>query len=328
MADTIAIIGLQDQAAWQAAVAVQGLPSHSWHYAKGLSELWRNDPATSVDLAIVKASGSTMILPFRVRTWQGNVDITTLPGLSGALIRPDCTAPLTLWREYATSRNWVSGYIQLAVANDRLAVDPPDVIASHNALYVFDCSAWSLQSSITHNMRKMLARSDRIGARLVTDRSRLAEAFPSLYAQSMARAGASLDFSLAVLDCWFKDPGLRLLGAEVGGEIVAVLLCRVMGPWAEAHLPGATGAGRNLHNWLVWQSVEWFASQGILHYNIGGYGRAGDGMEETKRRLGATRHDLRSVRQIYQKDRYIDMCRLAKADASTLYFPAYRAPPG
>lgn len=320
MSDGITLIGLEDAAGWEAATAA-GLPSQGWHYARGLAAA-----GLRPQLAVVEAGGARMLLPFHERLWQGSTDIVTLPGLSGALIRPDSAAPLALWHRHAAGRGWVCGYLQLAHVHAGLAVPPPDAIRAHNALFVFDLARWRLDSSVGHNLRKMLRRADRTGVRLSTDQPRLRAAFPALHARSMQRAGAAVEFGAEVLAAWFDDPGLRLFGAETAAGIEAVLLCRVRGAEAEAHLPGATDRGRDLHNWLVWRTVERFAAEGLSHCNIGGYGRAGDGMHETKRRFGAEERPLRALRQIYRPDLYQALCHAAGADPAALYFPPYRAP--
>src|SRR5689334_20721814 len=109
MTDTVTILSLADRDLWEAEHLVDGLPSQSWDYAWGLG-------ASGIDpkLAIVRSKGARMLLPFFERSWQGTTDIATVPGLSGASISPSSIAPLSLWNEYAMSRKWVAGYLQIA----------------------------------------------------------------------------------------------------------------------------------------------------------------------------------------------------------------------
>ncbi len=113
----VTLIGLDDRAGWEAATLAHGLPSQTWSYAWGLAA-----DGAAPQLAVVRAGGAEMLLPFLERRVLGRTDIATLPGLSGALLRPDDDAPLAVWTGFARARGWVSGYIQLAVANETPAV--------------------------------------------------------------------------------------------------------------------------------------------------------------------------------------------------------------
>src|SRR5258708_24192979 len=95
MTEDVTILGLDHRDRWIAVHQDGGLPSQSWHYAWGLS-------ATGVEpkLAVVRAGGARMLLPFVERSWRGNTDIATILGLSVASITPTSSAPTLLWREY------------------------------------------------------------------------------------------------------------------------------------------------------------------------------------------------------------------------------------
>src|SRR5712692_6838493 len=120
MTEDITILCLDDRDRWIAEHQNGGLPSQSWHYAWGLS-------ATGVapKLAVVRAGGARMLLPFIERSRRGTTDIATILGLSGASMTPTSSAPLGLWQEYAAAQGWVAGYIQLALSVDLPAAQRP-----------------------------------------------------------------------------------------------------------------------------------------------------------------------------------------------------------
>ena len=161
--DTITLIALADRPAWELATRA-ALPGQSWGHAAGLAA-----DGYKPELAVVRAQGAKLILPFHRRDADGAVDIATLPGLSGAMVAGDTFAPLAAWSRFAARQGWVAGYIQLSPENDALQVPPPDVCKTSNVLYVFDSHDWSIETSIGHNMRRNLKAGDRIGAQLVTD---------------------------------------------------------------------------------------------------------------------------------------------------------------
>lgn len=267
-----------------------------------------------------------MILPFAVRAFRGYTDIVSLPGLSGTLIEPDSVEPLSVFADFARSRGWVSGYLQLSYANSGLAVSSLPTVQAHNHLFVFDLDTWSADVSLGHNMRKTLRRCDRDGAILTTDQDRLSRAFPDLYAESMRRFGKAVDFGPDVLRRWFADPCVTLFGGERNGRLEIVALCRRLGHRAEGHLVGSTDQSRDLHAWLFWKTAEAFGQHGVTEYNIGGYGTLGDGLDQLKTRLGARRVPMGAVRQIYDVTAFGRLCAEMAADPNSRYFPPYRTP--
>ena len=317
---SVTLIDHADRPAWEAATR-DALPGQSWIYANGLAA-----NGLIPELAVVRSEGAELILPFHQRRFRDAVDIATLPGLSGALIRPDNAAPLREWSDYARMRGWVAGYIQLSALNADLRILLPDQTQTHNAMFVFDLKTWSLDKSVGHNMRKTLRRGDRDATFVVADQLVLMASFPDLYRQSMARFGVSPGFGSECLAVWLSAPGHCLMGGRVGEKIEIVGLCHVSDEFAEGHLIGSTTEGRGLHSWLFWKMAEWLAGQGRSRFNIGGYGVAGDGLYQLKSRLGAHMYPLRAVRQVYDPVRFARLCADTGADPDSDYFPAYRMP--
>lgn len=321
MADgTITLIPFSDRSAWEQATA-RALPGQSWGHAAGLAA-----DGMTPELAIVTAQGAQMILPFHRRSFDGSTDIATLPGLSGALIAPSLPAPLVAWSRYAERQGWVSGYIQLSPLNDDLAVPAPYTCLTTNALYVFDLESWDIDLSVGYKMRRNLKTGNRIGAQLLSDPAQLAPHFPALYADHLARIGGHPSVSVLALDRWFAKPGIIAFGAMLDGQIVNIQMGRRQGDWADLHLAGALPEGRDLQAWLIWQAIEVLRQGGVRWFNIGGYGRQGDGLHWMKARFGATEHPLRSVRQIYDPQRFATLCAQTGTDPASRFFPPYHAP--
>ena len=317
---TITLIPFSDRWAWEQATA-QALPGQSWGHAAGLAA-----DGMTPELAIVTAHGAQMILPFHHRSFDGATDIATLPGLSGALIAPNLAAPLAVWSQYAVTQGWVSGYIQLSPLNDDLLVPAPDICLTTNALYVFDLKNWDIDLSVGYKMRRNLKAGNRTGAQLVTDHAQLAPHFPALHTDHLARVGGYPNVSTLALDRWFAEPGIIAFGAMVEGQIVNIQMGRRQGDWADLHLAGSLAEGRDLQAWLIWQAIESLRRDGVRWFNIGGYGQQGDGLHWMKARFGATEHPLRSVRQIYDPQRFVQLCAQTGTDPAGHFFPPYRAP--
>lgn len=319
MTGKVTLIGLQDRGRWEEATA-WGLPGQSWDFAAGLSRM-----GLEPQLAQVTDGQGEMLLPFVRRSFRGHTDIATLPGLSGALLRPGGVGPLRVWADFARAQGWVAGYLQLAAANAGIGSVPPDRVLRANAMFLFDLDTWDIERSIGHNMRKSLRRAGRDGAVLVTDQARLSRAFPDLHAGALSRIGGTPAFPPEVLSAWSERPLIRFFGAEVGGVLQIAVMCLRKGKRAEGLLTGATPEGRGLHAWMFWQAAECLAAEGVEEFNIGGYGTAGDGLHLMKARLGAREVPMASVRQIYDPAVFAALCAETGADPEADYFPPYRA---
>lgn len=323
-APEILLLRIADRAAWEAATA-DGLPAQSWGHAAGLAA-----GGWEPELAVVTAGAGRLVLPFHRRTWRGAVDIATLPGLSGAGLEGEPLAPLRAWDAFARAQGWVASYLQLAPLEDGLPPVPPEDVGrveAHNALFVLDLAAWDIARSVGVNMRRSIRLGERLGAEFVTDPARIAPVFAALHGQTLARNGTPEAFGAAVLERWFAEPGVLAFGAAIGGEIVAAQLGRAAGGWADLHLAGATEEGRPLQAWLIAQAAQACKAMGLRQANIGGYGRAGDGLHQMKARLGAREMPLCSLRMVHDAGRFAALCAMAGVDPGDVYFPPWRRVP-
>jgi hypothetical protein len=321
MSEDVTILRLDDRERWEAEHRQDGLPSQSWGYAWGLS-------ASGFDpkLAVVRSKGARMLLPFFERSFMGTTDIATIPGLSGASIEPNSSAPLALWREFAIEQNWIAGYIQLASAATFDLTLPDSELVAHNTVFVFDLHAWDIYKSVTRKFRKAhLYEGKRRGAILVDDRPALAERLRTLYPEAMRRLGASQVFSAPTIERWTGDAATYALGAKVGDTIEAIHFGYVAGKNAEWHIAATSEHGRGLGAWIVWNAILRLKEKDVRMFNIGGGGRVGDGLYRFKERFNVEPIPMRSLRQIYDRRRYDELCELAGMVTGETWFPAYRA---
>jgi Acetyltransferase (GNAT) domain len=323
MADEICIVSIEDRDRWDAEHREGGLPSQSWRYAWALS-------ASGIEpkLAVVRSRGSRMVMPFFERDWRGSTDIATTQGLSGASISPSSTAPLSLWHEYATQQGWVAGYVQLATSVELGRSPSEDELVTSNAVFLLDLRAGALLEAASRIVRRKVRRASESGVALVDDASILAEDLKRLYPAAMRRLGAQphYAFSAETLERWALDPSSIVLGARVGGSVEAVSVACVSGRQAEYHISGSTEQGRQLDAWLIWKAVTRLRERGVDVLNLGGGVRPGDGVYRFKERFNGMPKALQAVRQIYDHEKYDELCRIAGVAGAGRWFPAYRAP--
>lgn len=320
MPEDITVLSLADRERWEAEHKEDGLPSQSWNYAFALQ-------ASGFDtrLAIVRSGSSRMLLPYFERSFMGTTDIATIPGLSGASIEPPSSAPLSLWHEYATSRGWVAGYVQLALGFEHPPITELGEVVEHNAVFVLDLRIPDILQTFSANVRRKIREAERGGAILVDDPAALADRLTQLYPQAMMRLSGDGQFLPESFQRWSRDPGCISIGARMGDEIEAVHLYRVAGTHAEGALAATTERARGLGTWIIWNAIVRLRQMGIHTLNIGGGGQVGDGIYQSKQRFNVAPTPLRSLRQIYDRRRYDELCERVGVPASVTYFPAYRA---
>ena len=319
--EEILVIPLSDCEQWSSVHQEGGLPSQSWSYCWALN-------ASGVDpqLAVIRSGNARVLMPFFVREWQGSADVCTVHGLSGASMDVFSSRPLRLWSEFAEAQGWVAGYIQFE-AGTVLPADTLGEVGTSNWVFLLDLqneNPLGGASCITH---RKIRKASKIEAVLVEDRHLLTGALIDLYPATMRRAGARAhyDFSGETLRRWAGDPGSLLLGAHVEGSIQAIILLLVAGRCAEYHIGAATERGRELTAWLLKNGIERLRRRGVATLNLGGGIRPGDGLYKFKEKFGAVPKPLHAIRQIYDRNRYDELCRMAGVTHPVRYFPPYRA---
>jgi hypothetical protein len=321
--DGIAIISLDERDRWEAEHRRDGLPSQSWTYAHALRAM-----GIEPRLAVVQAGGARMLLSFFERSWNGATDIATTTGLSGASIVPSSSAPLALWREYARTRGWVAGYVRLATSVSFEDEMPEVGLVPNRTVFLLDLAGRDVLKASSEIVRRKVRKASGLGAVVVDVRARLADRLKDLHPATMVRAGAGpeYDFPAQALERWALDPSSIVLGGSLGGSIEAVSLFCVAGRHAEYHLNASTPRGRDLTAWLIVHAVDRLVEAGVEVLNLGGAAkRPGDGVYQFKERFNGRPVDVHAARQIYDLDRYEELCRRAGAADSDSWFPAYRA---
>jgi hypothetical protein len=326
MAHDLRIVGLDERDRWEAEHRIDGLPSQSWAYAWAL-----RGSGIEPKLAVVSALGARMLLPFFEREWLETTDVATIQALSGASIKPTSSAPLALWREYAASQGWVTGYIQLALSTDLGELLPNDQPVAANAVFLLDLNTSDPLRSVSEIVRRKIRKAADLGAEIVDDRSELAECIRRLYPATMERVGArpQYDVQASSLDRWVRDPTSIVLGARLGDSVEAVSVFCAAGPHAEYNINASSPIGRQLAAWLIWNAVERLRGCGVETLNLGGGFRPGDGVYRFKERFHGQLRPLVALHQIYNRELYDELCRGASVDSigPSDWFPPYRGLP-
>lgn len=327
MIEDVEVLTLSQAGQWREAHRDGGLPSQSWEYARAL-----NASGIEPKLAVVRARGARMLLPFHERDWLGNIDIATLVAACGASITPLSTAPLRLWHEFAASNGWVAGYIQLSTSTELRKDDIPGNLVDLNEWFVLDVASDTPPRPFATLIRRKINRAVRDQAVLVEQRQLLARECNRMYPGTMRRVGAGpmYNFAEETIDRWVNDPAALVLGAELAGRVESVSVFLVYGDQAEYLLNASSERGRSLTAWLISSAISRLGDMGVRQLHLGGGVRRNDGLHEFKRKFRGTPKALQAIRQVYDRDRFDFLCAQAGVHPGNSQFhPAYRtaAPP-
>lgn len=324
MLHDVEIIPLEDRERWTRAQRDGGLPGQAWGYAQALE-------ATGIQpqLAVVRAGGARMLLPFFERVWRDHRDIATLMGLSGASISPPSTAPLALWAEFATAQGWVTGYLHLGEGI------PADIescgrVLARQQLFHLELGVEEPLAVASAIIRRKVRAAARAGTVLVESPEEVTQALLRLYRLAGWRHSASSAYAFpeTTLRRWAMDPGCLALAARVNGKVEAVSLFGVAGSRADYYLNAASDRGRVLSAWLIQAAIHRLRARGVKRLNLGGGLTPGDSLHEFKARFHGSTHAACSIGQVYAPDRHALLCADAGVDADAgTWFPAYRTAP-
>ena len=315
----IQVASLRDRGLWDSIQALSSIPSHGFSFASALAS-----PGVDPKIALVRDGSSALVIPFFEREWLGRFDIATLLSVSGAWMNRPSPHLVEAWRSYAVSRRWVAGFLQFEPETDMTGL--PDV-QDGNVVLLLDVSPNDPLDRVSAIIRRKIRRADAIGMTLIEDRDILAAHLHPLYSGTLERTGASSAYRMA-------EAGLRnmalsrshlVLGAAIGGEVIAIMVFPVSGARAEYHIGASTAQGRDATAWLMWQAILRLKATGVNTLNLGGGVRPGDGLHDFKLKFGAVPRPLHHVKQIYDAEAYEAFCRAEHVAPDERWFPAYRA---
>jgi hypothetical protein len=321
------LIPLAERDRWRHALA--GIPhghAHTWGFCRAI-QLTSELPTY---LYRYRAGDCDVACPLIEREFLGRVDVATPYGFGGFATAGGCEGFAREWRAFARSRRWVCGYVAL----NPLLFDPGAVpraeVHVHNHLYVMDLRGTDadLRARLSANRRRQLRDWPSVAGTIEEDRPRLTSFLVDAYADFFARRGAgpATDFTPETMEAIAALDDVLIVGARGSKGVEAVA---VVGhtPHCADYLFGISIPGGERHAaHLVWWLVERLRHLGVPWLNLGGGIGEDDGVAEFKRRFGATRRPLASLRQIYETDTYEELCRSRGVSATvrTGYFPPYR----
>ncbi len=321
-------ISLDNRDAWRS--ALYGVPhayGHTWESCQAMART----TGYRTFLYVFEDGVDRAVCTFAERPFGVYTDVVTPYGFSGFVSRGHCCDAARRWREFATGRGYVCGYIGL----NPFLYDPtlcePDELFEYNCVYGIDLrmELEELVARMAKVRRRQVRNAERMNC-YVFDRKRLTEFLLEHYRTFYRDRGASAvyDFKPETLVAIAECADSYLVGTESDGTVNAVMLFAYTRYIGEYFLNVSVAEGQRNSVALLWQGMKELKSRGVAWLNLGGGIRPGDGVAEFKERFGGTVLPLRSLKQVYNRARYEALCVGASVDPADRagYFPPYRRP--
>jgi hypothetical protein len=317
------LISLANAEDWEGAVSrVSHGPAHTHWYNSAL--------AASIEDEIVLfeyAEGEDCaVCPIVLRRFGNSVDIATPYGFGGFATHGRCKGLPDEFHRLAIEKGWVCGYLALH------PLFPHPFVAANGlergrTIYLLDLSSSEdvLLASMHETHRYELRKDSALLESINAEEAAPARALPALYAETLARVGASdtYRFSEATLNSWIDSAGSLVLG--IGEPPQAVIFCMYTKDIADYFINASTNQGRRYTRILIWAAVCELKRRGVRYFNLGGGVHEGDTLEAFKRRFGGRSLDSPVLKQVYLREQFTALCDQAGAPESASYFPSYRS---
>jgi hypothetical protein len=278
-----------------------------------------------------ESDGTRIVCPVAERHYAGQIDIVTPFGFSGFASIGQSTEFSQSWLRFAREREWVCGYIGLNPLLECVAHYPPADLYQENELYYLDLSLGEaeLYRRLSKGRKRQIRRWNWPANWLCTDREALIDFIIAQSDDFFRSRGASsvYTFAPATWRSFLPLQNVEILGATNAGRIIAVMVIVHSTTIADAVFNISLPEGRDAQAPLLWEAALRLRTRGISILNVGGGIRRGDSVAQAKSYYGARVLPLRCLKQVYNPDRFAELCRIAGVDPSERvgYFPPYRA---
>jgi len=322
------LIPLSDRGAWTS--ALEGIRhgfGHTWESCHAFS-LTHGLPTF---LYRYRRCDVTIACPLVVRTWNRRNDVTTPFGFSGfAASRPTCEFS-EAWYSFARREGWVCAYI---AQNPQLEAPTgwTEEVEDGQRLFWLDLRLGEnlLFSRLSRCRRRQIKKWNTDPGWLTTDRAAILEFILRNHAAFFDRLGAARSYRFAT-ETWNDlacHDNVLLLGAQVGGNIVAATVFGCGDRLADALFNISVAEGRDAATVLMWEGARHLMGRGIDLLNMGGGLRPDDPLEDSKSRFNPIIRPVIRLKQVFDPQGYRALCEIAGCDANDRagFFPPFHRP--
>jgi len=274
-----------------------------------------------------EAEGVRIVCPVAEREHGGAVDIVKPFGFSGFTGTGSFPGFHDHWKEFAKQRGYVCGYLGINPLFHCSSYSGQEDVFHYDAIHLLDLTLdqEELWANLSTNRKRQLKDWSRISADFIFDKLALIDFFHAQHQKFFSSKGAERFYSFSddTLSFLFNLDNVLMVGAGGPGGVEAVSVFAYTDDVGEYLFNISLPSGKEHSSFLIWYGVNHLKELGIPLLNLGG-GQGGVG--EFKRYFGGKELPLCCSKQVYDPQRYRQLCQSVDADPDDLsgYFPAYR----
>ena len=314
---------------WKRALA--GVP-HAFGHTWGSCSAMALSTGFPTFLYTYEEGNTRVVCAIAERRIGAAVDIVTPYGFSGfAGNRPSPEFP-SRWRAFAAERGYVCGYIGVNPLFYDGSYGDPGEMFPYNSLFILDLTQdeSTLFAALATNRKRALGAAARQGWEPLQEPEPLKQFFRERCVAFLRSRGSAeaYEFSQETLASLASLDNVLFLGAGAPDRVEAVSVFAYT-PFSAEYLFGLSlPEGQRYSAPLIWDGALRLKALGVPALNLGGGIRPGDGVAEFKARFGGREVSLGALKQVYDDEAFVRLCRAAGQDPSgrSGYFPPYRAP--
>lgn len=318
------LIPLDEPDQWRdALVGIKHSFCHTWEHCYAM-HLTTGDKTF---LYTFEKDGVRIVCPIIEREIEGYTDIAKPFGFSGFVGTDKHPEFSKHWKEFALERGYISGYPGLSPVFDYSDLFDSSEVSQYNNCFILDLqpSIYKILRNMSAGRREQFNNWDELKEYFVYDRSEIENFYHENYSGFLKRVGAAAYYyhSPETISYLFNLENSVVVGAEENGKIVSAYLFLFTEYMATGLYVLSLPEGRHHSAPIIWEAVNELRRRGIPFLNMGG---ASGSLAEFKRRFGAKKTALLSLKQIYRRDIYDELCEKVEANPNdnTGYFPPYR----
>lgn len=318
------LIPLDEPDRWRdALVGIKHTFCHTWEHCYAMYLTTEN----KTFLYTFEKDGVRIVCPIIEREFEGYTDITKPFGFSGFVGMETHPEFSKYWREFTLDRGYVTGYPGLSPVFDYSGLFDSSEVSHYNNCFILDLqpSIYRILRNMSASRREQFNNWEELKKYFVYDRSELENFFHENYSDFLKRVGAAPYYFLSseTISYIFALENSVAVGAKENGKIVSAYLFLYTKYMATGLYVLSLPEGRHHSAPIIWDAAKELRRRRIPFLNMGG---ASGSLAEFKRRFGAKKTPLLSLKQIYKRDIYEKLCKTVDANPndSNGYFPPYR----
>lgn len=304
---------------------------HTWEYANLIS----TDSDKHVYLLLIYFEDIIVLTTYSIREKVENYkDIYTPYGYGGFIVNYlDKNVPLDLdkfkkgFSEIGRENNFITAYI-MNHPSYKMDSNLAQLMSSHHKTYNWEISLskeelWKgMNKGHKYEIKKAQKDSQ---LKIVSDKNKLQLPFIKLYNSTLDRVNASevYYFNQNFLEKLTKSENSILVAIEKNGEVVVAILFLFHQEIGEYFISSATDENKGLTRYLIWETLDTLKEKGVRILNLGGGIKAGDSLDDFKRRFGAIPTDLTVLKYVFNQDKFDFLNNKFDSNPTNGYFPPY-----